>query len=79
MRFAPFVIELQDQFGLLTNHALAETIAVAMHHADMHGLATFSHDGEMYTIAAMFEHGCINYDCNPATCWMEYEIRAWNS
>jgi len=74
MRLHDFITYLREHFRVQNDAEARRIIADAMSAADSNGSCTFWLDGAEYTITAEFKHGCINYDCNPATCWTEWTI-----
>jgi hypothetical protein len=74
MRLPDFITHIHDTFKLDTNDPAVLDIARAMHNADRMGTGMFTHDGVAYKITAAWKDGCIAGDCNPATCWTDWNL-----
>lgn len=74
MRLKDFIVEMQNRFVNTYGAVAAEVIADAMRIANNKGEATFEWNGELYKITAVWQDGCYKGDCNPATCYMNWEI-----
>lgn len=74
MRYNDFVQALNKQFDLTNNPGVAYSISEAMLHATAAGTGVFMHEGLEYTVMQVWVDGCINGDCNPATCWTNWEV-----
>lgn len=74
MRFNTFLELMRDRFPILTDEAVRYNLAVALDDAQKHGRGYFGYDGTVYTITQSWRDGCISGDCNPATCWSEWDI-----
>jgi hypothetical protein len=75
MRFNDFIRYLNENYPIQSDQDLAVAVAVAMHNADnSSGDNTFVYNGQMHIINAVWIDGCINGDCNPATCWTHWTL-----
>jgi hypothetical protein len=77
MRQKEFVTMIRRSFPIFDDHDLAGEIAEAMFDASTTGrgnIGSFRHDGKVYYVKTTWYDGCINYACNPATCYTSYEL-----
>lgn len=77
MRQNEFILDIQQRFPIESNHDLAVDIANAMHDAVTNGrgrIGSFEHDGVVYFVRTEWYDGCIGGDCNPATCYTNWEL-----
>lgn len=74
MRLKDMMIYLREEFVITYGAVAAEPIADALAAAQHGGVGTFTWDGTLYTITAVWQDGCIAGDCNPATCYTNWEI-----
>lgn len=74
MRLNDFYQELRSKFTLTLDWDLAHEVASAMTAAQNTGSGTFSHDGKDYIITAVWLDQCISYNCNPATCYTDWNL-----
>jgi hypothetical protein len=75
MRLYAMITHIRETFPeILTDQSKADIVASAMTEADHDGHATFTYNGIEYTMRAVFDHGCINWDCNPATCYTNWTL-----
>jgi hypothetical protein len=75
MRLSEMILDIQARFDVVSDHELAGRIAEAMTEADHRGReGFFTHEGVTYEFTAQWKDGCINYDCNPATCYTDWNL-----
>lgn len=74
MRLKDFIVEMQNRFVNTYGAVAAEVIADAMNEANHRGYHTFEWNGVIYKITAVWKDGCLSGDCNPATCYTNWEI-----
>lgn len=79
MRYNDFVNHIRDTFHVAEqqNYDLAVDISDAMtdaNRSDRGNIGSFDFEGTTYYIRTAWKDGCINYDCNPATCWTDWTI-----
>jgi len=77
MRYKPFVTHVAKHFPVTENHDLAVDIADALSDAsrsDRGNIGCFWHAGVTYYVESKWLDGCINGDCNPATCYTDWTI-----
>lgn len=75
MRRNEFFADIRDKFPeILTDEIFGLTVATAISIAEDKGHAWFMCDNVRYKIEAVWVDHCINYNCNPATCYTDWTI-----
>jgi hypothetical protein len=77
MRQYPFLDDIRARFPIHDDHDLAVEIAEALYDASKIGggqIGSFEYDGVVHFIRTDFVHHCINWDCNPATCYTDWTL-----
>lgn len=74
MRQSTFIMDLQAQFPITGNEPVARIFADAMEGTCGNGTSSFTYDGQLYKMTAMWKDGCIKGDCNPATCYTDWQL-----
>ena len=74
MRLNDFILDIQQRFPVQSNRELAGDVADAMTDANLKGTGTFTYEGNEHKITAQWKDGCYRGDCNPATCYTNWEL-----